>query len=177
MPKVQDYHAVANVLQNEPSLSQRWQVLLNLADQPSANSLQRVNIEEDAIAVVEQLRRIWSQEPVPAGVTFLYFGIYDLAKQVPVGAEAGFYISGGDGDPIRQLESGNLSYFPTHRQLHSNVLDGIKAVASEFPEQAAVLEYTVMLGGAAMLARHAAESLKVILPIYVGFDSGDYLSA
>ncbi len=177
MPKVPGYHAVVHLLQREPNLSQRWQALLRLADQPSANRLRGVDIGEEAIAVVDQLTRIWVQEPVPAALTFLYFGIYDLAKQGSAGEPAGFYISGGDGDPSRQLESGNLSYFPKHRQLHSNVLDEIKAVAKDFPEQAAFLDYTVMLGCAAILARDAAENLKIALPIYVGFDSGDYLLA
>jgi len=63
------------------------------------------------------------------------------------------------------------------RQLHSDVLEQIKAAEAEFPGKAEVLNYALMLGGAALIAREVVQNLKVSLPVYAGFDSGDFLLA
>jgi|SRR5579864_1349852 len=177
MLSVEHYHAVADLLQTEPNPTRCWQALLALAGLSSEERFKGVEVQDDVNTVAQQLREVWKQEPIPGGTAFLFFGLYDLANQNTLQAQAGFYLSGGDGDPIKHLTAGKLSYFPVRRQLHSNVLNRIKAAEGEFPRESDFLDYALMLGGAALIAREAVANLNVSLPVYAGFDSGDFVLA
>lgn len=177
MLSVEHYHAVARLLHTEPDPTKCWQSLLALAGLPSEECFKGVEIEDDIVAVAQQLREVWKQEPIPGSTAFLFFSLYDIANQNTLQAQAGFYLSGGDGDPIEQLTAGNLSYFPVRRQLRSNVLNQIKAAEGKAPSESDFLDYVLMLGGAALISREAVANLNVSLPVYAGFDSGDFVLA
>ncbi len=55
------------------------------------------------------------------------------------------------------------------------LLNQIKIAEAELPDRADVLDYAVMLGGTALTVKGAIQVQKVSLPVYVGFDSGDFL--
>ncbi len=113
------------------------------------------------------------QEP-PGNLTFLYFGLYDITNSAE--AKQGFYVSGGNAsNPFQAVEAGDLSYFPSNRRLDSAVLDVIREIALRTPELDDVLSYAVTLGAAATLGKEASASVGLSLPIFVGFDSGDYI--
>jgi hypothetical protein len=71
-------------------------------------------------------------------------------------------------------------YFPAHRCMRSGLLDKVKNQSVRLGtslvanEQRRTLDYALMLGTAALLSRFAALSLGIKMPIYVGFDSGDF---
>ena len=173
-----EYHrAVANLLQSHSDPSHCWRELLRLVGQSSLGKFEGIEIEADIHDLAGQLRTIWSHEPIPPSVTFLYFGLYDRYQQAPATTHVGFYVSGGDGDPTHELTTGNLAYLPMRRQLDSNVLNQVKGAKPDSTDQADLFEYALMLGGAALVSRAAVESLAISLPVYAGFDSGDFVLA
>jgi hypothetical protein len=173
-----EYHrAVADLLQSHSDPSHCWRELLRLVGEHSPGKFEGIEIEADIHELAGQLRTIWSHEPIPPSVTFLYFGLYNLYQPSPATPHVGFYVSGGDGNVIHKLTAGNLAYLPIRRQLVCNVLDQIKGAKRDSADQADLLEYALMLGGAAIVSRAAVESLAIPLPVYAGFDSGDFVLA
>jgi hypothetical protein len=135
-------------------------------------------VAAEITSIAHQLKTIWSNEPIPDDMTFLYFGLFDLYDEATAKVQAGLYLSGGTGpNPIEELGGGgSLPYLPEDGYLKSHLLEQIKITGAEQPEQADVLDYALMLGGAALAVKGAIEAQGVSLPVYVGFDSGDFLS-
>jgi hypothetical protein len=69
---------------------------------------------------------------------------------------------------------GTLPHLPKNGHLKCELLEQIRIAHAELPEVADVLDYAVMLGGAALTVKGATQ-VGVSLPVYVGFDAGDFL--
>jgi hypothetical protein len=152
-----------------------WQHVLDIAGQSSDPILAALDFPNEAEATTEQIRSIFAHEPLPSDVAFLYFGLYDRADSQDQFPSAGFYVAGGSGqDPSEALDSGNLTYVPKHRSLNSDILNRIRELAYQRPEMRQLLDYTILFGAAAILAKSVVANLGLRLPVYVGFDSGDY---
>src|SRR5262245_10569598 len=89
---------------------------------------------------------------------------------------AGYYLAGWTSE--EQLEEGGTPpYFPKSRYITSGLLNMVKSEAGRIgggSPKFSVFDYAVMFGAAATLSRFAARSLGITVPIYVGFDSGDF---
>jgi len=171
------YNTIADLVLANVAPSECWQKLLTLTNKLSVTRLAATDIDAEIMSVAHQLEAIWSVEPVPEDVTFLYFGLYDLQdKAVPRG-RVGFYVSGGSSpSPAEALRLGDkLSYGPKHGRLKCDLLDQIRMTEAERPKEADVLDYAVMLGAAAIVVKGATQIVGVSLPVYVGFDSGDFI--
>jgi hypothetical protein len=133
----------------------------------------------DVASLASQVEGVIAVDPIPSEVTFLWFGLFDLRT----GDNVGFYISGGTGtNPDRDQRR---LYWPEGRYLTSRVLDTTKATimqvkrsarqkGKELSDEYHLLDYATMFGAAALLTRFAIRSLTIRLPVYVGFDSGDW---
>ena len=77
--------------------------------------------------------------------------------------------------PPRSWNAETYPNLPENAHLTCHLLEQIKIVEAELPEESDVLDYAVMLGGAALTVKGATKIRKVSLPVYVGFDSGDFL--
>jgi hypothetical protein len=137
----------------------------------------------DIPAEVEQLAKqlavVRELAPLPADLTFLYFGLFDWADVEDPSdydkSTVGFYVSGGNGnDPAATLHDARLSYFPEDRFLESPLLQEIRIASRTLGPDYNVFDYGLMLGAAGVLAKFAAHELTLPYPIMVGFDSGDF---
>jgi hypothetical protein len=157
----------------EPTLC--WQRVLDIAGQSSNPVLTALDLPGDAKATTKQVRSIFAKNPLPSDVTFLYFGLYDPADDKGECLSAGFYLAGGAAtSPPEALDRGDLTYFPENRFLSSTVLNRIKEAGCERPELQQLLDHAVVFGAAAILAKNIVHRLGLHVPVYVGFDSGDY---
>jgi hypothetical protein len=157
----------------EPSLC--WQRVLDIAGQSTNPVLAALDLPSDVKTTAKQVRSIFAHEPLSDDLTFLYFGLYDIADDKGQCLSAGFYVAGGAAtNPHEALDRGDLTYFPENRFLNSPVLNRIKEVGCERPELQQLLDYAVLFGAAAILANNVVHCLGLRLPVYVGFDSGDY---
>jgi len=177
MTSAESYYAIVELIKGEPDASIGWRQLLTLTEQSGIRRLAAIDVNPEITSVAHQLETVWSQEPIPEDTTFLYFGLYDLHDEKMPKGRAGFYVSGGNAsNPTKELEvGGTLSYLPKNRNLKCQLLQQIKIAEYELPEQADVLDYAVMLGAAALIVKGATQIRGVSLPVYVGFDSGDFL--
>jgi hypothetical protein len=117
----------------------------------------------------------WKEEPVPNGIKFFYFGLFDLRLSGDPRDYAGFYISGGEEyDPSDSDSLCKLEYFPENRILRLSFLDSIKEVGKENPSIYPFVDYAVIFGAAAVVAKFSLKSLGQIQKLIVGFDEGDY---
>lgn len=171
------YNAIVDLIQREREPSICWQELLTLTKQSGIHRLTAVDVSAEIVSVAYQLESIWSHEPIPEGATFLYFGLYDLHDEKMPRGRAGLYLSGGsDPNPTEELRVGcALPYLPKNGHLKCELLEQVKIAEAELPAEADVLDYAVMLGGAALIIKGATQVRGVSLPVYVGFDSGDFL--
>jgi hypothetical protein len=151
----------------------QWLQVLAITGQSRNSLLTKLDILEDSFEIAKQVAKIVHTDPFPANLTFLYFGLFDKPALRSGEISQGFYLAGGDAsNPVRALEDGNLSYFPKHRFLKSIVLDTAKAM--ETPEQNDLFGYALVFGAAATMTRATMKHLSIDLPVFVGFDEGDY---
>ncbi len=171
------HHAIVDLIQREPNSCICWQRLLTLTKQSWIQRLTAINVGAEITSVAHQLATIWSHEPVPREATFLYFGLYDLPDEKLPRGRVGLVLSGGSSpNPTEELTAGcTLPYLPKNGHLKCELLEQIRIAETELPEQADVLDYAVMLGGAAITVKGAIKVRGVSLPVYVGFDAGDFL--
>jgi hypothetical protein len=143
-------------------------------------ALAHADVASEIASVAESLKQILDREPIPSDVRCLYFSLFD---RVQGEKEAiGFYVSGwASEDADDELaEGGEPLYFPKRRNMRSGLLDKVKSQSlragssSVANEERQLLEYALMLGTAALLSKFAALTLGIKMPVYVGFDSGDF---
>ena len=164
---------ILSLLKNEDDPVLFWKKVLETAGEQSF-SLRNMDINADIDNIAEQVRNILKLEPIPANLTFLYFGLYDILDSD--GEEKpGFYLAGGQANsPESALDNGDLSFFPDNRLLQSATLNAIYRILQQKPERTEVLKYAVAFGAAGIIAKNTSVSLGLKIPVYVGFDSGDY---
>lgn len=155
-----------------------WTQVLDFAGQASNSELTSADIQSDIRSVAKQLECILATAPMPPDTSFVYFGFFD--RVVEGKEQAGYYISGwtGEHSDERLAEGGDPHYFPENRHLTSPLLNSIKAFAasksSGSHDAVQALEYAVTFGAASIISKFAASSVGLSLPVYVGFDSGDF---
>jgi len=156
---------------------QSWSEVLRIARMSDHPLLALLDVSAESDAIVKQVVEILGKEPPPPDLTFVYFGLFDLLEGTDQQPSAGYYMAGGSAnDPAQALAVGDLSYFPDHRFLQSSLLDQIKEVGRQARDtQTSVLDYAVMLGAAATLAKAVACRLGFNVPVFSGFDSGDFV--
>jgi hypothetical protein len=158
-----------------------WAGVLEITGQTSNATLASLEIESDLLALITRARGILAAEPISPEATFLWFGLFDLRIQDK--EVEGYYISGWTGinPDIRRQRA----YWPEGRYLTSNVLDSVKSeivrianqsrlAKKELPLEYHMLDYAIMFGAAALLTKFIIRGLAIELPVYVGFDSGDW---
>ena len=124
--------------------------------------------------IARQLTQIFGSDPLPAGLTFLYFGLF--AGVGPSGEDlAGFYVSGGTSENVEPvIESpDDLTYLPEKRFLSSALLQLIRVEALGDARRYDFFDYALMFAAAALLAKFALRELGLDKVLIVGFDSGD----
>jgi hypothetical protein len=178
MKSPEGYHLLVELVQGDQGDCEKWRELLRLTGCSSLSRLTALDVNSEIEDLRSQLEKVWQSEPLHQDLTFVYFGLFDLAdRRIPEG-RAGFYVSGGTSrNPLEELTtSARLTYMPQSGQLRCNLLEQVKSADGEMPGKSEVLGYVVMLGGAALVVKGAIRRLNVSLPVYVGFDSGDVLS-
>jgi hypothetical protein len=151
-----------------------WFEILQAAQEDSSR-LRNARLESEINSLKDQLSHIWTQNPLPSNITFLYFGIFDACDEDKSNERVGFYVSGGDVSHAEEaLEEGRLAYFPKDRFLRTDLFQIVKEVAALAEQRRELLEYAIMFGAASVLAKFAIIACDLALPVYVGFDSGDF---
>jgi len=170
------FRRIADLVRSSQDPSSCWSHILETTGFESDPSLSSLAISSDLLSLTKQVQSVFDLEPIPAGVNFLWFGLFDLQK----GSQEleGYYVSGWAGnDPDR----GWQVYLPKSSYLVSEVLNGIKSrIRRELANEECatpkfeLLDYALMLGAAALLTKFVIKALAIQLPVYVGFDSGDW---
>jgi hypothetical protein len=176
------HHSVVRAVTASSSAPEAWNAVVR-AIAPSGHRVPDALLGWDVATEVDQiaaqLSYVRDQAPPPTDVSFLYFGLVDLADPngnwQEVGPEIGFYVSGGQADdPERDLPEAPRSYFPEDRFLESSLLREIRDASKALGRDYNVFDYGLMLGAAGLLAKFAAQRLDFRQAILVGFDCGDF---
>lgn len=178
MSSIHFFDIVADVVYRSHDFADGWRRLQQQTAGYSAAMIQLPQFDGDeAVATLAgQARRIIEESPTAQPLTFFYFGLFDLWDATTKREEVGFYLAGGtSADTEEQLLRGELDYFPEDRFLRSASLRKVYRLQSAYPEYRDYTGYVLVLATAALLARAAARQLEITIPVYVGFDSGDYL--
>jgi hypothetical protein len=128
------------------------------------------SIHDDSKLVTSQLRRVFDVEPPPRSLGMLYFGLFQGANKA-----FALYVSGSTSwDSEVALENGELDYLPENRFLASKSLDALSRFERADKDKNLIYSYLVPFGIAAILIRSSFQVMPNAIPIYVGFDAGDY---
>jgi hypothetical protein len=168
------FRKIYKMLRTAQAPNNCWQTVLDVTEQTDILSLSQGDIVQDIGSVANQLRSIWKEEPIPTDLRFFYFGLDDVWNEREQKEEAGFYVSGGRSQNAREELKSGVSYLPRGRYLSTVTLKQIKEVERQLPERQEMLDYAVMFGAGAIIAKFAIKMVGVDLPVYVGFDFGDY---
>jgi hypothetical protein len=143
---------------------------------PTAVSrLASLDVDSAVRSASDELAEILVEAPIPPEVTFLYFGLFDLAGEDAHTVYAGYYVSGGQHFDREDLDTlCGLPYFPENRFIPSDFLDAIKSVAAAERDCFAFVDYAVIMGAAALLTKFVLAALGLNYKTIVGFDDGDY---
>ena len=177
------FHRIVEAVRSSDEPLSCWSTLLEITGQASNQAVAGLDVRADIVSLTEQTDRVLRANRLPPEVTFFWFGLCDLLVN---GHEIkGYYLSGYSGtDP--DGDSNSLVYSPESRWLRSNVLESIKDAlkriertardaGKELPEDYQALDYALMFGAAALLTKFVMVPLNTrSLPVYVGFDSGDW---
>jgi len=168
------FHQMVTTVSSSNDLSKCWHEVLEINGQQGNLTLAPADIQSDLDSIVVQVRKILHAEPTSSGIRLLWFGLFDGLRDDK--EYAGYYLAGWTDE--KQLgEGATPPYFPESRYMTSHLLDTVKSEAVRIGRESAkfsVFDYAVMFGAAATLSRFAGLSLGISLPIYVGFDSGDF---
>jgi hypothetical protein len=155
----------------------QWQQILAACSQSENLELSAIDFELWSRLAGDHVEEIVAAEPLPDDLAFVYFGLYDSldGRDSADKARVGFYFAGGASPNCEDaIENGDLSYFPTGRRIHIDVLDRIRNAGRKTPEQQLIFDWLLLWAAAAVLAKSAITRLEVQMPTFVGFDSGDY---
>ena len=175
---VKVFHQIVATVSSGKELSSCWRDVLEITGQRGNAAVASVDIQSDLERVVLQVKNTLNAEPPSPEIRLLWFGLFDASCS---GQEyAGYYLAGWTNEE-QPNKVGPPPYFPESRYMRSKVLDAVKGEAvriggksPETYEEFRELDYALMFGAAATLSRFVALALGVGLPIYVGFDSGDF---
>jgi len=123
---------------------------------------------------VAQVKNALDTQPPSSEIRLLWFGLFEGLR----GKEeyAGYYLAGYTGEE-QLAKGGPAPYSPDSPYITSQLLGTVINEAVRIGRASprfSVFDYALMFGAAATLSRFAARSLGITLPIYVGFDSGDF---
>lgn len=165
---------IVEQIKGAPDPTLGWKEMLSIVGKPQL-TVTVAQVREDIESVKRQVASILKGERFAKNTTFLYFGIFDAVVNAATGERTGLYLAGGSGaEPEKQLSEGNLSYMPNNRFLESILLQKIRDAARVPDNDQALFEYAITLGAAAILSKEAAIASSICLPVFVGFDSGDF---
>ena len=165
---------MVETISSSNDLSKCWQEILKITEEQGNEALASANIRSDLDSIVAQVKNTLDTQPPSSEIRLLWFGLFDGLRGDK--EYAGYYIAGWTGEE-QLVEGGPIPYFPESRYITSQLLDAVKNEAVRIGRNSpkfCVFDYAVMFGAAATLSRFAAQSLGITLPIYVGFDSGDF---
>lgn len=165
---------IAELLRASSDMRDCWRKILASA-RVEDRGLTDAKIEEDVARVGAQLSQILTQDPPPSDLAFVYFGLFEKGSHQHRARRAGLYVAGGVGNPERSLDEGRLSYSPHNRFLESSLLLAVaRATRAQSSNQRQVFDYLLTFGAAGLIAKFSSLSYGIPLPVFVGFDSGDY---
>lgn len=177
-PSREDLDRLTEVISSNVSATEAFIHLLRYLQSrgfDAPTELSSVDVDRSVSEVHEHLKLIFKSEPIPPRVTFLYFGLFDLYLSDQKCSGAGFYVSGGLAfDPANSDSLCDPVYFPENRMISSSLLRMIKSLALALPDSREFIDYTVMLGVGALLAKFALPVLNKPYRLIVGFDEGDF---
>lgn len=132
------------------------------------------DVLEDTAMLRGEVIGVLEREPPGPETTWIYFGLFEAWDEESDDPVAGFYIAGGGGgDPEAELSEGRLPYLPQSRYITVPLLDAIQAAPAQGEYDGTLMQYTLVLGAAALLVKHATERLLDDYTVVVGFDEGD----
>ena len=172
------FETLRTVIAESSTSADAWQGVVAAVDAAGYHvpaELRDIEADAEVTRVAAQLAAGLAEEPPPAGLSFYYFGLFDSWDPDTKREGAGFYFSGGNGEPEEALAEGDLAYLPEMRYLESELLHAIKAAAPALEEEYLVFDYGLMFGAAGTLAKFAARDAGLPGPLMVGFDSGDFV--
>ena len=154
--------------------NQCWEEILEITGEQGNSTLASVNMQFELDSIVTQVGAVLREEAPPPEIRLLWFGLFDGLRGDR--EYAGYYLAGWTDE--KELDKGGPPpYFPNSRYLTSQLLDLLKDEARRVGEDSprfAIYDYALMFGAAATLSRFAVRSLQATLPVFVGFDSGDF---
>jgi hypothetical protein len=168
------FYRMVDTISSSNDLNRCWRDILEITGEQGNMALASAEIKSDLDSIVAQVKKTLHTQPPSSEIRLLWFGLFDGRRG---GKDfAGYYLAGWTSK--EQLDGGGPPpYFPESRYFTSQLLDTIKnealRIGTDSPKYS-VLVYAVMFGAAATLSRFATRSLGITLPIYVGFDSGDF---
>jgi hypothetical protein len=174
------FHKIVALVSTSDDLLSCWSAVLDITGQRADGFLAPQNVRADVAFVSAQLERIFSAAPLPKKVTYLYFALFD---QIENGREMpGYYVAGyGGASADEELRDGREPlYWPANRYLRSTMLNRIKdevlrqRASGAGSQQSRVLDYAITFAAAATISKFSVLNLAIKLPVYVGFDSGDF---
>jgi hypothetical protein len=154
-----------------------WKTVLDITGQSANLELLSLDFEVGSQIAAQQVESILALQPLPANLSFVYFGLFDLVEHGEDFryARVGCYFAGGTApDPETALDRGDLSYFPEKRFLNLDILNRIRELGLRLSVSRQLLDYVILFAATAIVAKNAVAILGIRLPVYVGFDSGDY---
>ena len=172
------FDAVERVVQGSEDPRSGWAALVAVIDDtgfPVPEPLRSADFTAEVEIIRRKLARTFADEPPPADLTAFYFGLFTSWDPTTETESAGFYVSGGTTPNPEDALEGELAYRPAQRYLDSVLLDGIHNAHPSGTPGFKVYDYAFMIGAAGLLAKHAVRELAGNRPVFVGFDSGDYL--
>jgi hypothetical protein len=168
------FHRMVATVSSSNDLSKCWHEVLEINGERGNVTLASADIQSDLESIVAQIKKTLDAQPPSSQIHVMWFGLFDGLRGDT--EYAGYYLAGWT-DEQQLNEGGTPPYFPESRYLTSQLLDIVKGeairVGGESPKFT-VFDYAVMFGCAATLSRFAALSLGFGVPVYVGFDSGDF---
>jgi len=173
-----DFQKAVRIVRTSKSALSCWDSLLRYAETRVGQRLEEFR-QTDVLIPVEEvvsaLKALWMIEPYPENLSFLYFGIFDLALPPSRKPYVGYYVSGGVKWSATNSDClCDLPYFPEGRLLRSGFLDDIRRRGGKHPDICEFYEYFLVWGGAALLSKWALLRLGIIKKCVVGFDEGDF---
>jgi hypothetical protein len=173
--KARAFEEISSMLRAAEDPKIAWQQILEITKQSDIAVLSATQPLLDIRSVTAELRTIFTQNPLPSDLSFCYFGLVDLWNEQEKQEKAGFYVAGGKPPADWNVHAcGKIFYFPKNRWLSSTIPNDIKKAEQQRPERREFLGHAVMFGGARVIAKFAMAALDMTLPVYVGFDSGDF---